>query len=221
MTEIEWLNGTYLGALVQHLRGKASDRKLRLFACACVRQVWHLLEDERSRQAVVSAEMFADGQITVEQLATARNAAQSAKDAVKASKWAVRDAANAAWVSCRVEGEVAAWAAAWNTRSSAARGTDQTVMDSVMKGHCDLFREVFGNPYHRVGIDPTWLTCGEGRVLHLAQTIYNARAFDRMPILADALEDAGCRDAAILGHCRDAGEHVRGCWVVDLLLGKE
>jgi hypothetical protein len=221
MTEVEWLNGTYLGALVQHVRGKASDRKMRLFACACVRQVWHLLEDGRSRQAVITAEEFADGQTTAERLTAARNAAQSAKDAVKASKWAVRDAANAAWVSCRVEGEVAASFAAWNTRSSAARGADQTVMDSVMKGHCDLFREVFGNPYRPVGIDATWLTWGEGRVLQAAQTIYADRAFDRLPILADALEDAGCADAAILGHCRGGGEHVRGCWVVDLLLGKE
>jgi hypothetical protein len=221
MTELEWLNGTYLGALVQQVRGKVSDRKLRLFACACVRQVWYLLSDERCRQAVITAEAFADGQTTVERLAAARSAAQSAKDDVKTSNWAIRDAANAAWVSCRVEAEVTAWAAAWNARSSTARGAEQTVMDSVMKGHCDLFREVFGNPYRSVAVDHTWLTWGEGRVLQAAQALYDDRAFDRLPLLADALEDAGCDDAAILCHCRSGGEHVRGCWVVDLLLGKE
>jgi hypothetical protein len=54
----------------------------------------------------------------------------------------------------------------------------------------------------------------------IARAIYDGRAFERMPILADALEDAGCGDADILRHCREPGEHVRGCWVVDLLLGK-
>jgi hypothetical protein len=58
-------------------------------------------------------------------------------------------------------------------------------------------------------------------VARLARGIYDDRAFDRLPILADALEDAGCHDTAILDHCRQPGPHVRGCWVVDLLLGKE
>jgi hypothetical protein len=59
-----------------------------------------------------------------------------------------------------------------------------------------------------------------GTVPKLAAAIYEERAFDRLPVLADALEDARCADAAILGHCRSGGEHVRGCWVVDLVLGK-
>ena len=66
--------------------------------------------------------------------------------------------------------------------------------------------------------DPRWRT---SNVTALAQAIYDDRAFDRLPILADALEDAGCTDADILNHCRQPGEHVRGCWVVDLVLGKE
>ena len=60
----------------------------------------------------------------------------------------------------------------------------------------------------------------DGTVRKIAQAIYDERAFDRLPILADALEDAGCDNADILNHCRNGGEHVRGCWVVDLLLGK-
>ena len=68
--------------------------------------------------------------------------------------------------------------------------------------------------------DPSWLAWNDGAIRKIAQTIYDARAFDRLPLLADALEDAGCTDAAILSHCREPGEHVRGCWVVDLLLGK-
>jgi hypothetical protein len=79
-------------------------------------------------------------------------------------------------------------------------------------------REIFGNPFRPVILNTAWRT---STVTALAQAIYEDRAFDRLPILADALEDAGCTDADILGHCRGGGEHVRGCWVVDLVLGKE
>jgi hypothetical protein len=67
-------------------------------------------------------------------------------------------------------------------------------------------------------MDPYWR---KPTVSSLAQAIYTEKNFDRMPMLADALEDAGCSNAAILTHCRQPGEHVRGCWVVDLLIGKE
>ena len=80
-----------------------------------------------------------------------------------------------------------------------------------------LLRDTFGNPFFPITLDPAWLT---PTVVSLAQSIYDERAFDRMPQLADALEQAGCADADVLGHCRLGGPHVRGCWVVDLLLGK-
>ena len=84
--------------------------------------------------------------------------------------------------------------------------------------HCQLLREILGNPFHQVTLDSSWLP---STVMHLANSIYQDRAFDRMPILADAMEDAGCDNAEILNHCRQPGVHVRGCWLVDLLLGKE
>jgi len=83
---------------------------------------------------------------------------------------------------------------------------------------CSILHDVFGNPCRPVAVHPTWLTPAVER---LARTIYDGRAFDRMPQLADALEEAGCDNADILNHCRQPSEHVRGCWVVDLLLGKE
>jgi hypothetical protein len=88
----------------------------------------------------------------------------------------------------------------------------------VQARQADLMRCVYGNPYRSVASDAAWLTSS---VVPLAQGIYDDRAFDRLPILADALEDAGCTNADILSHCRKPGEHARGCWVVDLLLGKE
>ena len=78
-------------------------------------------------------------------------------------------------------------------------------------------RDIFGNPFRPVALDPAWLTSD---VLLLARGVYADRAFDRMPILADALQDAGCANEDVLAHCRGDGPHVRGCWVVDLLLGK-
>jgi hypothetical protein len=82
---------------------------------------------------------------------------------------------------------------------------------------CGFIRDIF-NPFRPVTIDPTWSTL---TVKHLAGAIYDDRAFERLPILADALEEAGCTNADILAHCRGPGPHVRGCWVVDLVLGKE
>jgi hypothetical protein len=80
-----------------------------------------------------------------------------------------------------------------------------------------LIRDIFGNPLRPVRVNPSWLTSD---VAVLGRVVYDERAVDRLPILADALEDAGCTDGAILEHCRGPGPHVRGCWVVDLLLGK-
>ena len=85
--------------------------------------------------------------------------------------------------------------------------------------HCHLLRDVFGNPFRPVAFDAAWLT---STVTALARGMYDSRDFGAMPILADALQDAGCTSDDILGHCRDAhATHVRGCWVVDLVLGKE
>ena len=88
------------------------------------------------------------------------------------------------------------------------------------KRQCRLFRDIFGNPFRPVTLNPAWRTAN---AVALAQSIYDDRAFERMPILADALEDADCDNADILEHCRRPSptEHVRGCWVVDLVLGKK
>jgi hypothetical protein len=88
--------------------------------------------------------------------------------------------------------------------------------------HAVLLRDIFGNPFRpRPVIDPTWLRWNDGTVPRLAQAIYEARRFDDLPILHDALLDAGCDDQDILDHLRSPGPHVRGCWVIDLILGKE
>jgi hypothetical protein len=89
-----------------------------------------------------------------------------------------------------------------------------------MDGHailCHLLRCVFGNPFRPIASDPAWTPATAGI---LARTMYEARDFTAMPLLADLLEEAGCPQA-VSDHCRGSGPHVRGCWVVDLLLGKQ
>ena len=81
-----------------------------------------------------------------------------------------------------------------------------------------LLRDIFGNPFRPATLDPAWLT---STVVALAEGIYQERAFDRMPILADAIQDAGCDNADILSHCRSESTPVRGCWVIDLRTGRK
>jgi hypothetical protein len=94
----------------------------------------------------------------------------------------------------------------------------QAVVVDETARQAGLVRCIFGNPFDPATADPVWFT---STAVALAQGIYGDRAFDRMPILADALQDAGCEDEAVLDHCRGPGPHVRGCWVVDLLLRKD
>ncbi len=107
----------------------------------------------------------------------------------------------------------------------ASRFTRVAVGDDIDNGpehvaQAKLLREIFANEYRPATVEPAWLAWNDATLPKLAQSIYTDRAFDRLPILANALEDAGCDNANILAHCRQPGEHVRGCWVVDLLLGK-
>jgi hypothetical protein len=89
---------------------------------------------------------------------------------------------------------------------------------SESEAHACLLRDIFGNFFRPVTVDPSWLT---STAVSLARLMYDSRDFSAMPILADALQDAGCDSDDILNHCRGPGPHVRGCWIVDLVLGKE
>jgi hypothetical protein len=93
--------------------------------------------------------------------------------------------------------------------------------DAEWQAYVALFHDVFDNPHRRMVIDPAWLAHGDRLVPRLARTIYDDRAFDVLPRLADALEAAGCADAEILNHCRRPAEHCRGCKVIDAILGLE
>jgi hypothetical protein len=197
MTEAEWLQSADLEPMLGFLRDKASDRKLRLFAVACCR-VWPIdthADGADVPTVVALAERWADGD----------GAAGAELHHIFADR-NVHDHTPTGAVGLRASGFDAAH------EFHAARLFEKG------EALATLLREIIGNPFRPVQIPPPWRT---SNVVGLAQAIYEERAFERMPILADALEDAGCTDADVLGHSRSRGPHVRGCWLVDLLLGKK
>jgi hypothetical protein len=207
MTEYGWQSCTDPTPLLVSLRAEASERKLRLFAVACCRRAWRRMTDGRSRQAVEVAERYADGLAGEAERIFSSKTAWSAwtTPAGAAAREAV--AANA-WASASGASRYASWA---------ARGVARA---EELHAQAGLAHDIFGNLFRRFTIHPAWLSWHGGLLVSMARRMYDSRDFADMPVLADALEEAGCNDADILSHCRSGGEHVRGCWVVDLLLGK-
>src|SRR5262245_44905970 len=231
MTEAEWFSCVDPKVMLDFLRGKASRRKFRLFACACVRQVWHALIDERSVRAVEVAERHADGEASDEELLQAEAVAleiarlADLRTTVSDAGWAATCAASRA---ASADAEGAAGGASFIATLSAApwgfdgRGIthhgDPEAKDQARRAQCTLAREVFGNPFRPGWLRPEWLGWSGQAAVRLARTLYAERRFDEMPVLGDALDEAGCTDAAVLEHCRGPGPHVRGCWLLDGLL---
>jgi hypothetical protein len=201
MTEAEWLASSAPLEMVRYLARPANDRKLRLFACASCRRIWPFIRDERSRQAVECAERYADGQASPEELRTMAAVAQQVAAVAERTV-------------------IPGWNAALTAAAAAQGATAAAERAAAKAGDAEMVRDVFGNPFRPVQINPAWLTWQDGTVVRLARAAYDNRCFDHLPILADALEEAGCDDEAVLRHCREPGQHARGCWVVDLLLGK-
>jgi hypothetical protein len=229
MDESTWLSCTDTRTMLDALEDQATDRKLRLFACACCRRIWPMLNDERSRQAVLRAEQYADGRATVGELEIAWEAARTEDDGggCQTPRELANDAAAAASYTAARNEQAGAELCSFFAAAAVSRVVDPTFNPNPgwngpgtteLISQCRLLRDIFGNPFKPVAINRSWLT---STVVSLAQAIYDERAFDRLPVLADALEESGCTSQEMLEHCRGGGEHVRGCWCLDLILGKE
>jgi hypothetical protein len=231
MTEAEWLASRNHSKMLEFLGNKASDRKLRLFSCACCRHIWDWIEDEGSREAVRVAELFADGLASDADLDVAAEKASAIAQVACDATTVPGDVWQAAWVPAQAALTVRFASIFKDEEDNGAIVDVRTVVENTIfharvvadqSGREDpivLLRDIFGPlPFRPVTLDRSWLT---PTVTSLAQAIYTDRAFDRLPILADALEDSGCANQQMLEHCRSGGEHVRGCWVVDLLTGRE
>jgi hypothetical protein len=224
VTEGEWLKAKDPDPMLAALWGKASRRKLRLFACGCCRHVvWHLLRDPRYTDAVPVAESFADGLAGAEQLRAVNESAAGASMAERYGSKAYH-AALAVVAATRTD-----WLAKVAARFDAPRpdrhplvaGEAAAAVAAVRAGKgkvAALLREIFGPlPFRRARISPAWLAPS---VLSIARRAYEERDFAALPVLADALEDAGCTAPDLLSHLRGPGPHYRGCWAIDLILGK-
>jgi hypothetical protein len=231
MTEAEWLTADDPGEMLLYLRGKASRRKYRLFAVACCRRVSHPMLGARNRTAIEVAELHAEGAVAKEVLVDAHEAAEAEWDRSgtvdgiwrgpvgdNPVRWATTPEGyySPCYHSSNAEEEAALGA------SDCAAGLNEEYSDELYKleraRQVPLLRDLMGNPFRPAAVDPGWLT---PTVVQFAQAVYDDRAFERLPVLADALEEAGCDAPDILGHLRGPGPHVRGCWCVDLLTGRQ
>ena len=219
ITAGEWLTTSWPTPMLDYLAGRASERKLRLFACACCRRIWHLLRRPSGREAVEGTERYADGCVAISEWEAVRGAAH---ETLLAHSWTEDDSAHRAAVA-------AASANAWEAAVHAAAGISLAVMQDRASSaqedaaQANLLRCVFGNPFRPVALDPNRRTA---TVLSLAQAAYDERQLpagtldpQRLSVLADALEETGA-DSALVAHLRGEGPHVRGCWAVDLALGR-
>jgi hypothetical protein len=211
MTEVEWLACADPTPMRKFIQGRATERKLQLLACATARTYPASFLPSLD-QALQAAESYADKNISADEASQWKERmAQIKQRVVEESDFEKASLARAVEYVFRDANQLELFDLFCNNEFSDFRW--RTESDRIL---CVLLRELFG-PFPTVFADPSWHTSD---VLSLATGIYEERAFDRMPILADALQDAGCDNDDILNHCRQPGEHVRGCWVVDLLLGK-
>jgi hypothetical protein len=210
VTEQEWDRCTDPKQMLGLLIGRAGERKVRLLLCACGRALWGQLPDGRSWKAVEVGERFADEPGDEDML---RPAYREAAAALRQARSASREAAAISLESVD----------RWVGVASAVALADKAI---PLWSVAQLLREIF-NPFRPVAVDPAWLAWHGGAAVNLAQSVYEERELPsghldaaRLAVLADMLEEAGCADPQLLGHLRGPGPHLRGCWAVDLVLGK-
>ncbi len=222
MTEAEWRACTSPEAMLHHLTDRASPRKLRLYAVNCCRRIWHLLTDERCRHAIDVAQRFVDGKATMADLASAGHVVASVArvwgDSLSPVARATYAIGGAAWAATRGSAWLSAWDAAWDARMAARDFVAGTDWEKERQWQAAVLHDLVGNPFRPPALDPAWLA-PSSPVSQMARVIYDEDRFGDLPILGDALEEAGCADGELLAHCHGRGPHYRGCWVVDAVLG--
>ena len=252
MTEAEWLACEDPQPMLRSVRGRISNRKLRLLIAGCCRLRWYAPGGQDVEKIVTSVESFADGEITFAEYLTLHLSTHALSLRIQVAVSLGIAAKHVLWDDSRLPSQV------WNEQLRAvapkvwevgeyaeektteglhrlaeaagygcaptddrdARNTEEfrgvVALETAIQAR--LLRDIFGNPFRPVTFSPAWRT---DTAIALARQMYEARDFSAMPILADALQDAGCDNDDVLNHCRSEGPHVRGCWVVDLVLEKE
>jgi hypothetical protein len=229
MTPEEWNRCTDPAKMLKFLSGKPSDRTLRLFACACFRRLVPLLTNQtrfrrarttpaflrRALKAVTVGERYADGAASPQELEAAR---RSIADGLGAVAWTAYHAVEVP-VDAAEAAQDAVLAACWALGEKPAGA--RTARREWRRWQRATIQEMVGNPFCPAGpIAPSVLTWHDGAVRRLAESIYESRRFDDLPVLADLLEEAGLTDAGLLRHLRGPGPHALGCHALDAVLGK-
>jgi hypothetical protein len=248
LTEEQWRQCEEPYVLLRHLeqhcritKVPGGRRRLRLYACACCRRAWHLL-GAAERGIVEVAERAADGKATRQELADAEDEAVELTRRIESGlrSAAPRHPSETSWrfhirrmllsaVQATTSPRVGFWAGTPAVSIASALAVQAELDRGAAQGEArqaesqriaQLLRDIFHAPFQSAPkIDSAWLTWNNGTVARLARSIYDGHRFGDLPVLADALQEAGCTDPALIEHCRD-GEHARGCWLVDLLLAK-
>jgi hypothetical protein len=217
MTETEWLECEQPGRLLEFVHERTSPRKWRLLACALCRRVGSLLQDKRSRRAVETAEGFADGLV----LASPQALAEACQGAVDAWSWWPRmdkhtwQALGAATSVAKPAIEISEMV---HVLENSLGADCRLAPAEARRDRCEVIRDIFGNPFHSPNLDRSWYEAEGASLPPLVRSIYSERRFEAVPEVADLLEKTGCRNGDIIAHCKQPSEHVRGCWVLDLLL---
>jgi hypothetical protein len=224
MDEAFWLVCNEPEPMLEYLIAKPSDRKLRLFAVAYYRHIGHLFTDTRSWEAVEFADQYADGRATTKQLNDHDwGTSKEPTYVVSANAWEAAAATSAYGIQLVVQAMIASdqearavWESAFKQTVQQGKGLleakvaadtvapaewvarQQTAERDEQRFQCNLLRDIVGNPFRPVTFDPSWRSAN---VVSLAQTIYDERAFDRMGILADALEESGCTNQGEIVKC--------------------
>jgi hypothetical protein len=227
MTETEWLECGDLRLLDWALERGCSTRKWSLFFLACLDPLASYLTAE-SKEVVAALSRAAEGHGSRAELDRTGEQVRARwgrpmSTAVEWPRvWIEESADAAARYAASYDRDHSAAMAVMSCTETLCRAADResriAVSRQATRRHLCLIRDVFGNPFRPATFFPEWQT---DTALSLARQMYESCDFSAMPILADALQDAGCDSAEILDHCRGPGPHVRGCWVVDLVLGKE
>ncbi len=205
------LSTDYASLFRSVVRAKLDDnRASRLFACACGRLIWDRLSDEVGRPSIEVSERFADGLAGWDELRVEHRGLEAVRMPYRGAPRLIHQFAIEVLMPFKYSSS-GTLTAAHRVRAIAQESGGDLAGDIANR-----LRDIFQNPRQPEPFDPTWRT---SEAVALARAIHDDRAFDRMPILGDALEEAGCPRAVILDHCRHASNHARGCWVVDSVLG--
>jgi hypothetical protein len=231
MLEYEWLHGIDYEGMIRLVGQNPDERKMRLAACGYLRTMWADFSDPQARSVVEVAEDYADFRATRTEVKGVKRALALLLEQARTEQARDQyDPTDPGWLVqyrtfLELDSRVRLLELVLKPGCVEAEAL-RTIASRVNKGGwyddrmptCNLLRDIFGNPFRPITFSPDWRT---DTAVSLARTLYESRDFSAMPILADALQDAGCDNEDILLHSRGDGPHVRGCWVCDLVLGKE